>query len=158
LSVGFVAQLPSLERQGLSITDALDAFKSQPAVQRLLHGAERLEDGAHIVPEGGLHMRPTLVRDGMMLIGDAAAWRLPAEVIYAGVHYVMRSGIIAADVAHEALSKGDVSAATLAEYPRRLDASYVTRNLRAFQHVPALLTNPHMYSFYPEAVCRIAEE
>ncbi len=158
LSVGFVAQLPSLETQGLAITDALDAFKRQPAVRRLIQGGERLEYGAHIVPEGGLHMRPKLVRDGMLLIGDAAALVLAAGVIYEGVHYAMRSGMLAADVAHEALGKGDVSAQGLAEYPRRLDASYVTRNLRAFRHVPALLTNPHMYSFYPEAVCRMAED
>lgn len=158
LSLGFVAQLPSLERQGISITDALDAFKRQPAVQRLIHGAERLEYGAHIVPEGGLHMRPTLVRDGMMLVGDAAALVLAAGVIYEGVHYAMRSGVLAADVAHAALGRGDVSAAALAEYPRRLDASYVTRNLRRFRRVPALLTNPAMYAFYPEAVCAMAED
>lgn len=158
LSVGFVAQLPSLERQGVAITDALDAFKRQPAVRRLIQGAERLEYGAHIVPEGGLAMRPTLVRDGMMLAGDAAALVLAAGVIYEGVHYAMHSGILAADVAHEALAKGDVSARGLAEYPRRLEASYVTRNLRAFRHVPALLANPHMYSFYPEALCRMAED
>jgi electron transfer flavoprotein-quinone oxidoreductase len=158
LSLGFVAQLPSLERQGISITAALDAFKRQPAVQRLIHGAERLEYGAHIVPEGGLHMRPTLVRDGLMLIGDAAALVLAAGMIYEGVHYAMRSGILAADVAHEAIGKGDVSAGALGEYPRRLDASYVTRNLRAFRHIPAVLTNPHIYAFYPEAVCRMAED
>jgi electron transfer flavoprotein-quinone oxidoreductase len=158
LSVGFVGQLPSLEATGVSITEALDAFKREPAVRRLIHGAERLEYGAHIVPEGGYHMRPKLVRDGMMLVGDAAGLVLAAGVIYEGVHYAMHSGVLAADVAHEALAKGDTSARVLAEYPRRLNASYVTRNLRAFQHVPALIANPRMYSHYPEAMCRVAED
>jgi electron transfer flavoprotein-quinone oxidoreductase len=158
LSVGFVAQLPSLEQQGVAITEALDAFKRQPAVRRLIQGAERLEYGAHIVPEGGLGMRPTLVRDGIMLVGDAAALVLAAGVIYEGVHYAMHSGVLAADVAHQALGKGDVSARALAEYPRRLNAGYVTRNLRAFRRMPALLANPRMYDFYPDALCRMVED
>ena len=158
LSVGFVAQLPSLESRGVAIADGLDAFKREPAVRRLIQGGERLEYGAHIVPEGGLHMRPTLVRDGLMLAGDAAALVVAAGVIYEGVHYAMRSGVLAAETAHRALEQGDVSARALADYPRRLRQSYVGRNLRTFRHVPALLANPFMYGLYPEAVCAIAED
>jgi len=158
LSVGFVAQLPSLEATGASITEALDAFKREPAVRRLIAGAERLEYGAHLVPEGGYPMRPKLVRDGMMLVGDAAGLVLAAGVIYEGVHYAMHSGVLAAEVAHEALAKGDVSERALSEYPRRLDRSYVTHNLRAFRHVPALIANPRLYAHYPDAMCRVAED
>lgn len=158
LSVGFVAQLPSLEARGINITDALDAFKRQPAVRRLIAGGERLEYGAHIVPEGGLAMRPPLVRNGLLLAGDAAALVLAAGVLYEGVHYAMHSGILAADTAHAALSRGDVSARGLAGYPRALDASYVTRNLRTFRHVPGLIANPRMYSHLPSALCGVAED
>jgi electron transfer flavoprotein-quinone oxidoreductase len=66
--------------------------------------------------------------------------------------------VLAADVAHEALARGDTSERALADYPRRLDRSYVTRNLRVFRHVPALIANPRMYSHYPEAMCRVAED
>jgi electron transfer flavoprotein-quinone oxidoreductase len=158
LSVGFVAQLPSLERQGVNVTDALDAFKRQPAVRRLIAGGERLEYGAHIVPEGGFAMRPRLVRDGALLVGDAAALVLAAGILYEGVHYAMHSGILAADAAHAALERGDVSASGLAPYARALEASYVTRNLRAFRHVPALVMNPRMYSHLPRALCDVAED
>jgi len=158
LSVGFVAQLPSLERAGVNIVDALDAFKQQPAVRRLIAGGERLEYGAHVVPEGGWHMRPRLVRDGLMLAGDAGAMVLAAGVIYEGVHYAMHSGLLAAETALEALQRGDAGAAVLRGYERRLAASYVMRNLRTFRHVPALLTNPRMFTHYPDALCRIAED
>jgi electron transfer flavoprotein-quinone oxidoreductase len=158
ISAGFVAQLASLERERFSITDALDAFLRQPAVRRLIRGGERLEYGAHIVPEGGYGMRPRLVRDGMMLVGDAAGLVLAAGLIYEGVHYAMHSGVLAAEAAHEALARDDVSASGLAEYPRRLEASYVTRNLRLFRRVPTLLANPRMYRDYPEALCRAAED
>ncbi|MCZ6749816.1 MAG: FAD-dependent oxidoreductase [SAR324 cluster bacterium] len=158
LSVGFVAQLESLERERVSINEALEAFQRQPAVRRLIRGGERLEYGAHIVAEGGYRMRPRLVRGGMMLVGDAAGLVLAAGVLYEGVHYAMHSGVLAAETAHEALERGDLSARGLADYPRRLDASYVTRNLKAFRHVPRLLTNSRMYRVYPEAMCRVAED
>ena len=103
-------------------------------------------------------MRPRLVRDGMMLVGDAAALVLAGGVIYEGVHYAMHSGVLAAETAHEALERGDLSARGLADYPRRLDASYVTHNLKAFRHVPRLLMNSRMYRVYPEAMCRVAED
>jgi electron transfer flavoprotein-quinone oxidoreductase len=158
VSLGFVAQLPSLERAGVSILDALDAFKRQPAVRRLIAGGERLEYGAHVVPEGGWHMRPRLVRDGLMLAGDAGALILAAGVIYEGVHYAMHSGMLAAETALEALQRGDFSAAVLAGYERRLAESYVMRNLRTFRNVPGLLSNPRMYGHYPDALCRVAED
>ena len=158
LSVGFVAQLPSLERERVSILDALDAFKAQPAVSRLVRGAERLEYGAHLVPEAGHAMRPRLVGDGIMLVGDAAGLVLTAGVIYEGVHYAMHSGVLAADVAHEALARGEVSAKALAAYPKLLGASYVGRNLKLFRHVPKLLAGARVYQFYPEALGRVAED
>jgi electron transfer flavoprotein-quinone oxidoreductase len=158
LSVGFVAQLPSLERQGLNIADALDDFKRQPAVRRLIAGGERLEYGAHIVPEGGFSMRPRLVRDGVLLVGDAAALVLAAGILYEGVHYAMHSGILAGDAVHAALQSGDVSARGLSGYERELNASYVTRNLRAFRHVPELIVNPRMYNHLPQALCNVAED
>jgi len=158
VSVGFVAQLPSLERAGVNILDALDAFKRQPAVRRLIHGGDRLEYGAHVVPEGGWHMQPRLVRDGLMLAGDAGAMVLAAGVIYEGVHYAMRSGVLAAETALEALQRGDFTAAVLRRYEQRLDRSYVTRNLKTFRHVPGLLTNSRMFTHYPDALCRVAED
>ncbi|MDH4249516.1 MAG: FAD-dependent oxidoreductase, partial [Deltaproteobacteria bacterium] len=157
LSVGFVAQLPALERQGVSILEALDAFKRRPAVRRLIQGGERLEYGAHVVPEGGWHMRPRLAGAGVMLVGDAAGLVLAAGVIYEGVHYAMHSGVLAAETALEALEAGDFSARFLGRYARRLKASYVGRNLRAFRHMPQLLTNPRMYTLYPHAVAQMAQ-
>jgi electron transfer flavoprotein-quinone oxidoreductase len=158
LSVGFVAQLPSLERAGVNIVEALDAFKEQPAVRRLIAGGERLEYGAHVVPEGGWHMRPRLVRDGLLLAGDAGAMVLAAGVIYEGVHYAMHSGLLAAETALEALRRGDAGVRVLRGYERRLAASYVMRNLRTFRHVPGLLGNPRMFTHYPDALCRVAED
>lgn len=162
LSVGFVAQLASLEGgkgQGeIGIAAALDAFKAQPAVRRLIHGGERLEYGAHVVPEGGWNMRPKLVRNGMMLAGDAGAMVLAAGVLYEGVHYAMLAGRLAGETALEALQAGDFSVRTLQRYEERLGKSYLDRNLKTFRHVPKLLVESRLYSFYPNALCQVAED
>lgn len=157
LSVGFVAQMASLKNSRIHITEALDDFKRQPAVRRLIAGTESLEYGAHVVPEGGWNMRHKLVRDGLMLVGDAGGMVLAAGVIYEGVHYAMHSGILAAETALEALEKGDFTTRQLGKYQKRLNRSYVMRNLKAFRHVPCLLTNPRFYRAYPEAATAIME-
>lgn len=158
LSVGFVAQLGSLESERFPIVEALEAFERQPAVARLIRGGERLEYGAHIVPEAAYAMRPALVRDGLMLAGDAAGLVLAAGVIYEGVHYAMHSGVLAGEVAHGALERGDVTAKSLSAYAKRLEKSYVGRNLKRFRHVPKMLANPRLYSLYPRALTGAAED
>jgi flavin-dependent dehydrogenase len=70
----------------------------------------------------------------------------------------MHSGVLAAEVAHEALQRGDVSARALRPYGSRLRKSYVGRNLKLFRHVPAFISNSRLYGFYPEAACRVAED
>ena len=157
LSVGFVAQMPSLVQQEQHISEILDAFKKESAVQRLISGGERLEYGAHVVPEGGWNMRHGKVKNGLMLAGDAAGLVLTAGVIYEGVHYAMHSGVLAAETAVEALRAGDTSRGRLKAYETALNRSYVIKNLKAFKGMPHMLTNPRLYKEYPEAMTRIME-
>ncbi len=159
LSVGFVAQMPSLAAPNAPhIADALDAFKRHPSVARLIEGGERLEYGGHIVPEGGWNMRPkSLVDNGLLLAGDAASLVLTAGVIYEGVHYAMHSGILAAQTADQALAAHDFSARMLKSYEKRLYQSYVGRNLRQFKTAPQLLVRPALYGVLPQGMCHVAE-
>ena len=158
LSLGFVVPLPALRRAGVSILEALEDFKRRPVVRRYIAGAERLEYGAHLVPEAGWGGIPRLAGDGILLAGDAAGLVLAGGVIYEGVNYAMHSGVLAAETAHEALARGDCSAAALRPYARRLRDSVVGRNLRTFRRVPRLLANPLLYGPLPEALCGAAED
>ncbi len=58
---------------------------------------------------------------GMMLVGDAAGFPCPLEA--EGIWHAVTSGIIAAQTAEWALSRGDVSERALTEYERRWKAS-----------------------------------
>jgi electron-transferring-flavoprotein dehydrogenase len=65
--------------------------------------------------------------DGALLVGDSAGF---LNVPYLkGLHYAMKSGMLAAETAFEALLRDDPSAAVLSSYEQRLASSYVMRDL-----------------------------
>jgi len=81
--------------------------------------------GAVEVNCGAVPVNPslkTLVGDGLMIIGDAAHLVNPSSG--AGIRFAMDSGRIAAEVAVEAIEKGDVTRKTLSKYQTRWDAKY----------------------------------
>ena len=96
----------------------------------LVEGGEVTEYSAHVIPEAGVAMMPKMTTDGMLVAGDAAALCLAAGIWLEGVNFAMASGIYAGEAALEALRAGDVSAAGLAGYRRRLESTFVLRDHR----------------------------
>lgn len=84
--------------------------------------------------------------DSVMLVGDAAGFACPFEA--EGVYYAMVSGKIAAEVAAQALARGDVSAAGLHEYETRWKNSTVGEEFFAG---PAIEGFVRELGFNPEA-------
>ncbi|HEY3225392.1 MAG TPA: electron transfer flavoprotein-ubiquinone oxidoreductase [Planctomycetota bacterium] len=126
LCVGFVVGLdykdPFLDPHHL-----LQKFKTHPKIRELLDGGKMIEYGAKTIPEGGWDAVPKLFAPGALLVGDSAgfldAFRLK------GIHLAMKSGLLAADTAWDALEAGDFSEKTLAAYARRVDESYIKTEL-----------------------------
>ena len=77
--------------------------------------------------------------------------------MFEGVHYAMHSGVLAAEIAHDALTAGDCSNNVLRQYQTRLNKSYPKRNLKRFRRIPHLLTNPRLYQLYPGLAGHTAE-
>lgn len=110
-------------------------LKTHPLFQEYLGGGEMLEWGAKTIPEGGYYALPDRMSgDGIVLLGDAAGFvDVPS---LKGIHYAMKSGMLAARAIFDALKKGDVSAASLSAYDRAVHDSYIakdmfkTRNMR----------------------------
>nr|MDO8098662.1 NAD(P)/FAD-dependent oxidoreductase [Candidatus Njordarchaeota archaeon] len=67
--------------------------------------------------------------NGILLIGDAAGFPCPLEA--EGVHYAMLSGKIAAEVAAEAMSSGEISANGLSVYEDRWKSSPIGEEFSA---------------------------
>lgn len=127
-SVGFVASL-SWKDPAFDCQEALQALKKHPLIQSFIKGGEVLTYGAKTIPEGGYWSVPRPYTAGAMLIGDSAGLVNVKQL--KGIHYAMKSGMLAAETAVEALEKGDVSAESLSAYETRLNGSYVMKDLWA---------------------------
>lgn len=127
-SVGFVAGLdwrnPTMDAQ-----EELQRFKAHPLLADLLRGGEVVHYGAKTIPEGGYFAIPRLYADGALIAGDSAG--LVNVPTLKGIHYAMRSGMLAADVLFDALKANDTSATRLAPYQKKLEDSEVGRDLWA---------------------------
>ncbi len=127
LSVGFVVGLdykdPTLDghRQ-------FQLYKLNPRIRAFLQGGKMISYGAKSLPEGGLYSIPKLYGDGFLLVGDTAG--LLNAMRLKGIHLAIRSGMLAAQTAFEALRSGDFSAATTRTYDERFRADWSHREMR----------------------------
>src|SRR5512139_1100884 len=126
LSVGFVV--------GLDYKDplfdphmAFNRFKQHPFISSLLAGGQMLRYGAKALPEGGWNTIPRVYMDGGLIAGDAGAFLNSMRL--KGIHLAMRTGMLAAETAFEAVRAGDTSAAALQQYQQKIDSGPVRREL-----------------------------
>jgi electron transfer flavoprotein-quinone oxidoreductase len=157
LAVGVVLKLPALAAQQRRPEQIIAGLKAHPAIAPLVEGGEVKEYSAHLIPEAGLAMMPRMTGDGMLVAGDAAALCLAAGIWLEGVNFAMASGIAAGEAAAEALRSGDVSAAGLAGYERRLAATFVLRDHRKLRRAPALVLSDRVQHLYPPMVAGVVE-
>ncbi|MBI2922511.1 MAG: electron transfer flavoprotein-ubiquinone oxidoreductase [Planctomycetes bacterium] len=126
LSLGLVVSLdyrnPLTDPQWL-----LQELKNHPFFREVLKGGELLRYGGKSIPEGGFWSLPKPYFDGGLLIGDNAGLMNTQRL--KGIHFAIKSGMLAAETAVEALKKGDAAAATLSDYGRRFDESWIRKEL-----------------------------
>jgi electron-transferring-flavoprotein dehydrogenase len=132
LSVGFVA--------GLDYKDpmfdphiAFQRFKQHPLMRDLLDGGQMVRYGAKALPEGGWHSVPRTWMDGGLIIGDAAGYVNSFRL--KGVHLALKTGMLAAETAFDAVRAGDVSAGRLRAFESKVEQSDVKRELYAVRNV-----------------------
>jgi len=126
VSMGFVTGLdypdPRLDPQRV-----LQEFKKHPFVSGLLQGGKMIRYGAKSLPYGGWWAVPPLAGKGWMMIGDSAG--LLNSQRLKGIHLAIKSGMLAAETAFEALKSNDFSVASLAKYPERVESSWIKEEL-----------------------------
>jgi electron-transferring-flavoprotein dehydrogenase len=130
-AVGFVTGLdywnPVTDPHGL-----FQEYKRHPFVAKLLEGGSILSYGAKAISEGGYYSMPRLSWAGGMLCGESAAFLNSQRL--KGVHLSMKSGMLAAETAFDALVAGKADAATLAAYDRRVKQSWAMDELRGVRN------------------------
>ena len=118
VSVGVVAEGKYLARDGVKVPKAM--FDRE--IGENLWIKDRLSTGRqtgpyYITSEYSYHARHCY-SDGLLLVGDAFAFLDP--VFSSGVLLALKSGVMAADVVHEAIVARDFSPARFTEYGRTL--------------------------------------
>ena len=113
----------------LSPYDEFQQFKTHPDVKKLLQGGKRISYGARALIEGGLQSLPQMHMPGALLIGcDAGTLNMPK---IKGSHTAMKSGIIAAEVIENHISKND----DLSSYEDKFKNSWVYKELHQARNV-----------------------
>jgi electron-transferring-flavoprotein dehydrogenase len=112
--------------------EAFQKFKTHPFVRGVLTGGKLVRYGAKTVPVGGWYSIPRTYLDGCLIIGDSAS--LMNSQRLKGIHIAIKSGMLAAETILEALRTGDASAARLSVFRRKVDESWIGRELRGVRN------------------------
>ena len=158
VSIGVVLRLDDLAAKGGVSSEIHDHFLAHPAIRPFLEGGELLEYGCHLVAEGGKPMQHDLVRDGLVVIGDAAGFTLNTGFTIRGMDLAAGSAKAAADAIHAALVKGDVSRASLEAYVTEYQKSFVGKDMDTYARAPEFLETPEMYKEMGELLADVLHD
>ena len=126
VSLGFVTGLdypdPRLDPQRV-----LQQFKRHPLIAKLLEGGKMVRYGAKSLPYGGWWAIPPVAGNGWMILGDSAGFLNSQRL--KGIHLAIKSGMLAAETACDALKKNDLSATSLAVFQQKLERSWIREEL-----------------------------
>ena len=125
VAVGFVVGL-GYENPYLSPYEEFQRFKTHPAIRGFFEQGKRICYGARAITAGGLQSLPKLVFPGGALIGDDAGFLNASRI--KGSHCAIKSGMLAAEAACEALKAGR-AADELSAYPAAFKASWLYEEL-----------------------------
>ncbi len=128
ISLGFVVGLDYADAT-LSAHDILQQFKTHKLIKGILKDGRRLAWGAKTIPGSGIYGLPSRLHvPGAVIVGDAAGFVDLAAL--KGVHYAIRSGMLAAEAIYEALKADrEGTPAGLWGYDQRIKNSEVWKNL-----------------------------
>ncbi|MFN9545410.1 MAG: electron transfer flavoprotein-ubiquinone oxidoreductase, partial [Alphaproteobacteria bacterium] len=134
VSVGFVVHL-NYSNPFLSPFDEFQRYKTHPAIRPYLEGGSRLSYGARAITEGGFQSVPKLTFPGGALIGCSAGFVNVPRI--KGSHNAMKTGMLAAEAAFEAVTDGRVNDELVA-YTTAYEESHVYRDLKRVRNVKPL--------------------
>ena len=127
----------SYQNPHLSPFEEFQRWKLHPKIRTYLEGGKRIAFGARAVNKGGLQSIPKLAFPGGMLVGCDAGFLNGVKI--KGVHTAIKTGMLAAESVHRALSAGDEGQSELGDYEDSVKASWVHDELyRGRNFGPAL--------------------
>ncbi|WP_425354721.1 electron transfer flavoprotein-ubiquinone oxidoreductase [Burkholderia ambifaria] len=123
--VGFVVGL-GYTNPYLSPFEEFQRYKTHPSIRAFLEGGKRVSYGARAITAGGLLSLPKTVFPGGALIGDDAGFLNASRI--KGSHAAIKTGMLAADAAFDAVQAGRQSD-ELNAYPDAFKQSWLYTEL-----------------------------
>ena len=160
LSLGIVVGIHSLNLREPreEVYKLLDEFKERPEIKNLIKGGNTIEYSAHLITEGGIHIKPKVYGDGILVVGDAAGLGLNMLVTVRGMEYAMASGVLAGRAIKKAKEENDFSASSLAYYDELLTNSFILKEMSTFKNSFQIFGNERLFSKYPQAISSLFEK
>ncbi|HAE49542.1 MAG TPA: electron transfer flavoprotein-ubiquinone oxidoreductase, partial [Tistrella mobilis] len=131
VAVGLVIGL-DYQNPHISPFDEFQRLKQHPALRDYFEGAKRIAYGARALTEGGFQSVPQLAFPGGVLIGCTAGFMNVPKV--KGSHTAMKTGMLAAEAAFEALKDGRAND-VLDAYPALYEQSWVHQELKKVRNI-----------------------
>jgi electron-transferring-flavoprotein dehydrogenase len=135
VALGFVTWL-NYKNPHLSPFQEMQRWKTHPAIRAILEGGKRVSYGARAITDGGWQAVPKLAFPGGALIGCCAGFLNVPRI--KGTHTAMKSGMMAAEAAVDAIAAGREKD-ELAAYPAAYEASWVYEELRGVRNTVPLV-------------------
>jgi electron-transferring-flavoprotein dehydrogenase len=101
-------------------------YKTHPAIRGFFEGGRRISYGARAIAAGGLQSLPKLTFPGGALVGDDAGFLNASRI--KGSHAAMKSGMLLAETAFDALAAGREHD-ELTAYPEAFEKSWLHEEL-----------------------------
>jgi electron transfer flavoprotein-quinone oxidoreductase len=159
VSIGIGVSTNDLKNNKLTPNDIIESFKEHPSIRRYIKGGKLLEYSAHMIPEFGYDHLPKLTMDGLIIAGDAAGFVNMNPLYHEGSNLAMASGLAAAETIIEAKKNNDFSEKGLAGYRKRLESSFVLKDLKRYKGISNFaLKHPEFFKEYPELIIELAQD
>ncbi len=135
IAIGFVVAL-SYRNPYLHPFEEFQRWKQHPAIRAVLEGGRRVSYGARAINEGGYQAIPRLYFPGGALIGCSAGFVNVPRI--KGSHTAIKSGMLAAEAAFEALGAGR-DGDELDSYEGALHKSWIASELKTVRNVEPMV-------------------
>ncbi|MEO8299068.1 MAG: NAD(P)/FAD-dependent oxidoreductase, partial [Burkholderiales bacterium] len=126
VTLGFVTGL-DYKNPWLSPFEEMQRWKTHPVIRAVLEGGKRIGYGARAITAGGILSLPKQVFPGGALVGCDAGYLNAARI--KGSHAAIKSGMLAAEAAFDALQAGR-SQDELSAYPEAFKQSWLHEDLQ----------------------------
>jgi len=134
--VGYIVGL-NYQNPYLSPYEEFQRYKTHPAIRGFFEGGKRLSYGARAITAGGLQSLPKLVFPGGALIGCDAGFLNMSRI--KGSHAAIKSGMLAAEAAFEALG-ANRQHDELSAFPAAFEQSWLHEELHVARNVKQWLS------------------